>query len=66
LRSPGFIDFEAKPDGTYKYENSETCNTLQELISKFLQIEQRMRVNKALYISVQGDGSTDLGITKTC
>ena len=61
LKAPGFELFIARDDESYANETRECCNTLIELISSFIRIAQKMRAANALYIAVEGDGSTDVG-----
>jgi hypothetical protein len=61
LKAPGFELFIPRDDESYANETRECCNTLIELISSFILIAQKMRVVNALYIAVEGDGSTDVG-----
>ena len=57
LKTPGFDEVASG----HKYESRETCNTLIELISTFMAIAQKIRLANALFIAVEGDGSTDVG-----
>jgi hypothetical protein len=58
LKAPGFELFIPRDDESYANETRECCNTLIELISSFILIAQKMRAVNALYIAVEGDGST--------
>ena len=65
LNAPGFVEYMVNPTTLeYDHETYDCAKGMAKIISRLLEIKQRIRLKGSEFLSIQCDGSTDVGKQK--